>query len=104
MGSDETGTLIPAHEPEATPNDMLLANLTKQSTMKPGELQRVMSDKMAAVPATKRQPPQPTPQQAKQHEFTLNGVKYRSVNRHNIIYSITKVKTRKHLTLIDQGA
>ena len=104
MGSDETGTLIPAHEPEATPNDMLLANLTKQSTMKPGELQRVMSDKMAAVPATKRQPPQPTPQQAKQHEFTLNGVKYRSVNRHNIIYSITKVKTRKHLTLIDRGA
>ena len=104
MGSDETGTLIPAHEPEAPSNDMLLANLTKQSAMKPGELQRVMSDKMAAVPATKRQPPQPPPQQVKQHEFVINGVKYRSVNNHTITYSVTKVQTRRHLTLVDRGA
>ncbi|CAJ1950921.1 unnamed protein product [Cylindrotheca closterium] len=71
--------------------------------MKPGELQRVMSDKLAVVPATKRTPPPPQ-QEVKQHELTLNGITYRSVNNHTIIYSIQKVNTRKHLALIDRGA
>ncbi|CAJ1955375.1 unnamed protein product [Cylindrotheca closterium] len=68
-----------------------------------GEQQCVMSDKLAVVPATKRPPPTPQ-QEAKQHEFMFYGVKYRSFNNHNVIYSIQKANTRKHLALIDKGA
>ncbi|CAJ1956970.1 unnamed protein product [Cylindrotheca closterium] len=100
MGSNETSTLTPAQEPEDGPPDKLLAT---QHTTKPGELQRVMSDKLAVAPATKHLPPTPQ-QEVKQDEFMLNGVKYRSVNNHTIIYSIQKVNTRKHLALIDRGA
>ena len=54
MESDET----PAQEPEAGPPDkQLLAYLSNQKGMQPGELQRVMSDKLAIVPATRHPPP-----------------------------------------------
>ncbi|CAJ1952080.1 unnamed protein product [Cylindrotheca closterium] len=68
-----------------------------------GEQQCVMSYKLAVVPATKRPPPTPQ-QEAKQHKFTFYGVKYRSINNHNVIYSIQKANTHKHLALIDRGA
>ncbi|CAJ1933744.1 unnamed protein product [Cylindrotheca closterium] len=104
MGSDTTSTHTPAQEPEAVQPDKLLAYLSKQTAMMPGELQRVMSDKMAAVRATKRPPPTPPTQEAQQHAVTINGIKYRSYYHNTIVYSVQKVNTRKHLALIDRGS
>ncbi|CAJ1931596.1 unnamed protein product [Cylindrotheca closterium] len=92
MGSDSDALLPEQDETDEYPMDLVN-----------GEQQCVMSDKLAVAPATKRPPPTPQ-QEAKQHKFTFYGVKYRSVNNHNIIYSIQKANTRKHLALIDRGA
>ncbi|CAJ1930101.1 unnamed protein product [Cylindrotheca closterium] len=92
MGSDSDALLPEQDETDKYPMDL-----------ENGEQQCVMSDKLAVVPATKRPPPTPQ-QEAKQHEFTFYGVKYRSVNKHNVIYSIQKASTCKHLVLIDGGA
>ncbi|CAJ1946162.1 unnamed protein product, partial [Cylindrotheca closterium] len=92
MGSDSDALLPEQDETEEYPMDL-----------ENGEQQCVMSDKLAIVPATKHPLPTP-PQEAKQHELTFDGVKYRSVNNHTIICSIQKVNARKHLALIDRGA
>ncbi|CAJ1963055.1 unnamed protein product [Cylindrotheca closterium] len=92
MGSDSDALLPEQDETDEYPMDL-----------EKGEQQCAMSDKLAVVPATKRPPPTPQ-QKAKQHEFTFYGVKYRSVNNHNVIYSIQKANTSKHLALIDRGA
>ena len=69
--------------------------------MKPGELQHLMSDKHALVPALKS-PNKKT--NTNQHEITIDGIKYRSVNNVNIIYSVSKINTRDQLGLVDRGA
>src|SRR5210317_621726 len=82
MGSDGTITTAPSDDTDTSSEapDRLLAHLTKQSPLPPGELKRVMSDKLAAQKAT------PHKTNANKHEITIDGVTYRAC-MHNIIYS-----------------
>src|SRR5210317_2542340 len=48
MGSNGTITTAPSDDTSSEAPDRLLAHLTKQSPLPPGELKRVMSDKLAA--------------------------------------------------------
>jgi len=79
----------------------LLAHVTEQKKFTPGELQRLMSDKLAATPARTREQ---KAQKAAQHEITIDGKKYRECNVTSITYSVLQVSTRKHLALVDRGA
>ena len=53
-----------------------------QFPLPPGELKRVMSDKLAVQKAT------PYKQEANKNEITINGVTYYRALMHNVIYSI----------------
>ncbi|CAJ1928414.1 unnamed protein product [Cylindrotheca closterium] len=81
-------------------HDKLLAHVTKHSSLQPGELQRVMSDKLALVPATKHRKGK---QEAKNHKIVIDGVRYKACAT-TITYSVLRVSTRKNLALVDRGA
>ncbi|CAJ1928442.1 unnamed protein product, partial [Cylindrotheca closterium] len=98
MGSD-VGTLTSETNEEPAP-DKVLAHVTKHSSLQPGELQRVMSDKLALVPATKHRKGK---QEAKNHEIVIDGVRYKACAT-PITYSVLRVSTRKNLALVDRGA
>ncbi|CAJ1961165.1 unnamed protein product [Cylindrotheca closterium] len=75
--------------------------MTTSLCLKPGDIKRLMSDKLADVPSKPK-----GKQEAKQHEIVIDGKTYRSVNTATIRYSVTNhINTRKkQLGLCDQGA
>src|SRR5210317_1955748 len=100
MGSDGTVTTAQSDDTpsDAGSTDQILAHLTKQSPLPPGELKRVMSDKLAAQKAT------PHKTQANKNEITIDGVTYRAC-MHKIVYSVMSSSTsRKNRQLVDRGA
>ena len=88
MGSDGTVTTAQSDDTpsDAGSTDQILAHLTKQSPLPPGELKRVMSDKLAAQKAT------PHKTQANKNEITIDGVTYRAC-MHKIVYSVMNSST-----------
>ena len=95
MGSDY-GTQDLESEPPPSANP-ILANVTKQTSMKPGELQRVMSNKLAKTPQNLKK------QEAKKHELVIDGVTYKACAT-NIKYTVKQANLRKDFALVDRGA
>ncbi|CAJ1944841.1 unnamed protein product [Cylindrotheca closterium] len=58
-----------------TARDSILAHVTERQSLKPGDIKRLMSDKLADVPSKPK-----GKQEAKQHEIVIDGKTYRSVN------------------------
>ena len=81
MGSGDFGTTVQSDTNQPEPNDQFLAHVTKQSPLPPGELKRVMSDKLAVQKAT------PHKQEANKSEITIDGIKYYRASMHDITYS-----------------
>ena len=99
---NDSGTQMPDLEQNAQTepdNNPILAHVTKQTQFKPGELQRVMSDRLATTPANPKKNVK-----AKQHELVINGRTYRTVNQHNIKYSIKQSSICRDFALVDRGA
>ena len=98
MGSDlAEGAETPEPDPPDIEANALLAHVTKQTPMKPGELQRVMSTSMAQgdreKSTTKLHP----------REVIIDGRKY-VANHTNIRYNVTKARSSSPGVLVDRGA
>ena len=88
MGSDY-GTQDLESEPPPSANP-ILANITKRTSMKPGELQRVISNKLAKTP------------QNQKDELVIDGVTYEACAT-NIQYTVEQANLRKDFALVDCG-
>ena len=94
-------------EAEATA-ETLLAYATSQKTLPPGNLQRLMSNKMAQTPAIRRQAAKDSTKAittVKKHEVLIDdsGNIYR-VNNIDIVYSVNNSSSRTGTPLVDRGA
>ena len=90
---------------DATLNDNpILANVMKQRPMRPGELRRTLSTSLATPPG-RPDGKSIRKTKVKQHEVTIDGRLYRSVNNHKIVYHVSKSSTSNNNdSLQDRGA
>ena len=86
----------------------LLAFLTRQQgTSHPGHLANVLStSKPKSAKAVKfaAKPPPGPPTAPKAEEIVVNGKKYRQIQKHQILYSVSSHKSQKAGSLVDRGA
>jgi hypothetical protein len=103
MAHDDVASITPgvSEEDNNVADDALLAHVTKQSNMSPGDLQRVLSNSMAKNSGRKNNPTKPTD---KDGEITLNGKKYRQVNMAKLTYIASAHQGRYTGSLVDHGA
>lgn len=88
--------------------DTLLAYATSQKNLPPGNLQRLMSNKLAQTPAISRQPAKDSTKAittVKKHEVLIDdsGNIYR-INNVSIVYSVNNHSSRTGTPLVDRGA
>ena len=104
MGSDIGDALTPPSDDKTNDSpDKLLAHVTNQKHLQPGDLQRLMSDKLAAVPANNKTKQTPN-RKANKHDVISIGDTDLLVLNHSIIYSIKNTNTVKGAALVDRGA
>ena len=83
----------------------LLAHMTKQKTVHPGDMRRVLSSTMSKyskgsgppnISANETTPSKP--------ELTINGKTYRAVNQTTLVYDVSQRCVWKNGALVDRGA
>src|SRR5687767_12594029 len=109
MGSNDEGTMthddvagtLPDNQERQDSDTELLAHVTKQSNISPGDLQRVLSNSMAKYTGKKGVPGKPTD---KDGEITVSSKKYRQVNMAKLAYIASAHHGKYTGALVDQGA